>query len=52
MVSSPSPGMLCRHLGNSQPGLLSGSCGCVIGSMLAWVGLEALSCPESGNGNL
>lgn len=50
--SSPSQWMQLRHLGNSQPGWLSGSCGCGIGSTLAWVGLEALSCPENGNGNL
>lgn len=52
VVSSPSLWTLCRHLGNSQPGWLSGSCGCGIGSMLAWVRLEALGYPENGNGNL
>ena len=51
-VSSPSLWTPCRRLGNSRPGWLSGSCGCGIGSMLAWAGLEALGCPESGNGNL
>lgn len=50
--SSLSLWTLCRHLGNSQPGWLSGSCGCGIGSMLAWVGLEALGCPENGSENL
>lgn len=50
--SSLSLWTLCRHLENSQPGWLSGSCGCGIGSMLAWVSLEALGCPENGSGNL
>lgn len=50
-VSSLNPWMLCHHPGNSQPGWLSGNCGCVIGSMLAWASLEAPSCPENGNEN-
>lgn len=41
-----------RHLGNSQPGWLSGSCGYENGSMSAWASPEARDCPENGNENL